>query len=109
AATQLRAQPGALRRSGAVVDLTVQCEYMPGADCIAVVTEPTWSCVGSEVVEVRSRGGGLVFVISRDRPGPRLMAAPGGVVALPIVRLTGGGIGVVSRREDRAGDRVEQL
>src|SRR4029078_1964926 len=90
AAAQLRAQPGDLRRAAADVDLTVQCQDMPGADRIAVVAQPTWSRIGSEVIKVGSRAGRLIFVIPGDGPRPRLVAAPGGVVAVPIVCCAGG-------------------
>src|SRR5215210_2544369 len=58
---------------------------------------------GAEVPEVAGRPGGLVLVVARSRPRPRLVPAPGRVVAVGELGVGAALVGVVARRRDGSG------
>jgi len=83
---KVSAEPLSLTRTGfAAADflaLAVQDNDMPGAKLIAVIAVLGVSGGGTETVEIRSRAGGMKFVIAGSGAGARFYAAPGLVVAV---------------------------
>src|SRR5256886_5146533 len=83
---------------------------VPGAEIVAVIGLGRVAGGRAEVAEIASRGAArVVFVITRRRVGARFVAAPRGVVAVREVIGRAAGIGVVTQREHRSGNRVEQV
>ena len=106
---QLVAQPGHLRRTGVSANFAVQGEHAPGAEGVAVVTEPWRAGAFAKVLKVRRSAGNLVFVVAGRRPRPLAMPPPGRVVAVAKVRGGSRRVGVVSGSEDRSRGAIEEL
>src|ERR671918_281453 len=75
---QLAAQPFELGRPRKCRDFTVEGDYVPRAEAIAVVTEARWPGAGAEVSEIARGTRRFVFVIPGHRPRSRLVASPPG-------------------------------
>ena len=109
--------PGAARRSAAtrgrirrhVPAIAVQDHDVPRAEVVAVVARLPVARRRTEVVEVRRGARRPVVVISEGRARAGPMASPRRSVALAELGERPGLVGVVSEREDRAVDPVEQL
>ena len=106
---QVRAQPAQLCRAGAHIDVAVQRDDVPRAECVAVVSLAGVARGRAEVAEVAGGAGRLVFVIARDWMGATLVTPPRRVIAARELGQAAALVGVVSRREHGARDTVEQL
>ena len=106
---EIGAQPLLLGRARPMRDLAVQRDDMPGAEVVTVVALGGITRRGPEVAEVAGRVVTHIVVIPGDRAGARLVAAPGGRVAVGVVATRPVGIGVVAQREHGARDRVHQI
>src|SRR5439155_6769907 len=90
-------------------DLAVQRDDMPRAKVVTVVALGGITRRGTEVAEVAGRVVTHIVVIPGDRAGARLVAAPGGRVAVGVVATGPVRIRVVAQREHGARDRVHQI
>ena len=105
---EIAAEPLLLRRACGGRDAAVQHHDVPVAQVVAVVALA--GCPGrrAEIVEIRLRAALLVLDLARRRAGARLVAAPGGVVALVEPILGAVVVREVAGGEDRARDPIEQ-
>src|SRR5918994_6238697 len=87
----------------------VQRDDVPVTQVVGVVAFGWVARCRAKVAEVARSTRRVVFVVARRGLCPRLMAAPGGIVAVSELGCCAGLVGVVSGGEDRARNAVEQL
>ena len=106
---EIGAEPLLLVRTRGHRLVVVQRDDVPGAQIVAVVTGFLVSGGSPEVAEVTGRPGRRIVMVPDNGPGARLVAAPGGSIAVGV--LVGGpvGVGVVAGGEDGARNLIEQL
>ena len=109
AVREIGLEPHLLGRAHVHRDVRVQGDDVPVTDVVAVVAFARCAGGRAEVVEVPGGAGGEVVVVAGDRLGARLEPAPGRIVAVLVVAARAVRIGVVARREHRAGNGVHQV
>src|SRR5580700_7388984 len=109
---EIDAQPFFLRRTGLaaadILALTVQHDDVPSSELIAVVAGLWIARSCAKIIKVRSCSGRMKLMIPGRRPGARLSAPPGFVVADEIF-LAAVGISEITDRHNRAGNLIEQF
>src|SRR5437879_10611070 len=79
---EIGAQPLLLRRARGLRDVAVKGDDVPVAQVVAVVALRRIARGRTEVAEIAGGPGRAVLVVAGDRPGARLVPAPGGGVAV---------------------------
>src|SRR5256885_7714220 len=105
---EIGAEPLLLSRARGRRDAAVQYHDVPVAQVVAVVALAGGPSRRAEIVEVRLGAPLLVLDLAGRGARPRLMAAPGRVVALAEAILGAVVVREVAGGEDGAGDPVEQ-
>ena len=114
-ASEIRAQPGLLRRSLVattqrfIVAVGIQSDDVPTAEIVAVITFSRFSRLGSPILKVAHGFGAVVFVVSRRRPRSIPESSPSALIAGLKLLQGAGFVGQISGGKDRAGDFVDQL
>ena len=96
-------KPSFLLGSSGSVDIAVQRDDVPGPEREAVIAPARLARAFAPVIVVRGSAFGLVFVVPRNRPGARLMAAPSGIIAIAEVLSRPLWISEIARDDDRPG------
>ena len=106
---QVGAEPLLLRGTDGHVQIAVEHDDVPIAQLIGVIALARVPCRDAEIVEIARRSGHVVFVVAGNRVGAPLVAPPRGRIAAAVVPRSSGGVRIVTEREYRTRDAVEQF
>src|SRR3972149_1423253 len=104
-------QPADLRGVGAAADepaVAVEHDQVPRTEVVTVVPELRITRGRAEIPEVAPRARGAVIVVAERRSRSRAVASPAGMIAVRELLVGPELVGIVTGREHRARNGVEQ-